>query len=585
MEHAPDLEATRAEVAPPPAPPLAEAIAPGLFRFRDQRFERLVESLTDMAGVLDAQGRWVWASPAYRRFRGPGPDRGDTVRRFVHPDDQEIVRLALARVLQGDQAQITATYRAWSGADQRWVWHETTCVDHRDDPLVEGLVLSTRDVTRRVEAEEALRQQALHDSLTGLPNRTLLRDRLESAGTRARRHARPFALLFFDLDHFKEVNDSLGHSAGDVLLVTVAERLRAAVRDEDTLARLGGDEFVLITEELHDRTVDDEVESLCELVSTTVAEPVRLGDRLVGIGASIGVVVSHGYDSVDDVLRDADVAMYEAKDAGRGRWVRHDSWMSERAQAHFEARTLLASAVDGGAVEVLYQPVVALATGEIRGVEALARIRRPDGTLLGADAFIDIAEETGAILELGADVLGQATSAMASLSADWWISVNVSVRQLVDSDFELTVLEMLGRSGLPADRLVLEITETAILGLDHTEAIETVDRLHAEGVRFALDDFGTGFSSVDRLRHLPVEFIKIDRSFIGRVAVIGSGDLAVVKAILGMSGALGLQVIAEGVEDRVQAEVLDHFGIGLAQGYLFGQPQADLSALTVPAVR
>lgn len=560
-----------------PARPASVTDGQERFRFTEARFERLVETLTDMAGVLDGSGRWVWASPTYRGLLGDGPTPGEPVEQTIHPDERQAVRSTVDRILRGDLPEATETYRLWSSLERRWVWLESSCVDHRDDPAIDGLVLSTRDVTRRVEAEEALRQQALHDGLTDLPNRTLLHDRLERAAARARRHVQPFAVLFFDLDHFKEVNDSLGHATGDDLLVTVAGRLRAAVRAEDTLARLGGDEFVLVAEQLHDRTVDEEVEALCELVASTVAEPVHLADRVVEIGASIGVVVSRGYDPAGDLLRDADVAMYEAKDAGRGRWIRHDSWMSERARAHFEARTLVASAVDGGAVEVHYQPVVDLATGEIQGVEALARLRREDGSLLGAEAFIDIAEETGAIVALGAEVLRQATAALASRPVDWWMSVNVSIRQLVDSDFELTVLETLAVSGMTPDRLVLEITETAILGLDQAEAIRTVDRLHAKGIRFALDDFGTGFSSVDRLRHLPVDFVKIDRSFIGRVAVIGSGDLAVVKAILGMAGALGLQVIAEGVEDRIQAEVLDHFGIPLAQGHLFGHPQPDLS--------
>ncbi len=532
--------------------------------------EAVVEQLSDQVYVIGPDGRFSWASPSARALFGVDDFEGAQVGRFMHPDDRDAILAELAGVMAGTApVPEDRTFRVWSQALQEWRWLEATVSDRLDDPLLHGLLVCSRDVTQRVADAAALRHQALHDDLTGLPNRVLLVDRLDGATRRAARAGTDIAVLFFDVDHFKQVNDTLGHAAGDRLLVEVADRVRSRLRAQDTLGRLGGDEFVVVLEGLGELP-EVAVAAICDDLVGALAEPMDLDGRQARMSSSIGVVISDGRDDAEELLRAADVAMYAAKASGRGRWLLHTEAMSAAARARFAVHEHLLGALDGGGVVVHYQPIVSLDTGVPVGVEALARLRGPDGALLLPEDFVAVAEDQGLIGALGTEVL--ATAARATTEASTWLSVNVSASQLATDDFELTVLECLATSGLAPAQLVLEVTESAVLETSNPRTLRNLNRLRASGVRFALDDFGSGYSSLDRLRHLPVSFLKIDRSFVDGLTTVGSGDLAVVRAIVGMAGSLGIPVIAEGVEDELQRDVLVRVGVHLGQGQLFAPP-------------
>lgn len=420
-----------------------------------------------------------------------------------------------------------------------------------------------------------LDDRALHDALTGLPNRALLHDRLTTAGARARRNGTDLALLVFDVDHFKQLNDTLGHATGDRLLLGLVERVRSRLRAQDTFARIGGDEFAVVLEGL-ERPSDPAVATVSDDLVAALARPLELEGHQMRITSSVGVVVSDGTDDPGELLRAADVAMYAAKDAGRARWERHVPALTDAARTRFEVHERILTALDTGGFDVHYQPIVELESGHPVGVEALVRLRTPDGTVLSPGQFLDVAEDHGLIGRIGTEVLMMATRDCVHLSG--MVAVNVSPSQLVDPGFERTVTRALGASGLAPERLVLDVTASATLDSPSAETTRNLNRLHARGVRFALDDFGSGFSSLDRLRHLPASFIKIDRTFVDGLTTVGSGDLAVVRAIVGMARSLEIPVVAEGVEDDLQRGILLRVGVQLAQGHLFSraQPLADL---------
>ena len=428
---------------------------------------------------------------------------------------------------------------------------------------------------------EALRERALHDALTGLPNRGLLLDRITTAALRAVRAGTDLAVLFFDLDHFKQVNDTLGHAAGDRLLVAVTDRVRARLRAQDTFGRLGGDEFVIVLEGL-ERPSDAAVASVCDDLVTALAKPLEVDGHQMRVTSSVGVVVSSGTDAAEELLRAADVAMYAAKAAGRGRWVRHTDALSVAARTRFEVHERMLEALDTGGFDVHYQPIVDLKHGHPLGVEAFVRLRTADGTVLSPDQFLPVAEDHGLIGRIGSEVLAMATRDCVHLAG--MVAVNVSPTQLADPDFERTVVRALSASGLDPHRLVLDVTESAVLETPTPETTRNLNRLRARGVRFALDDFGSGYSSLDRVRHLPVSFIKIDRTFVDGLTTVGSGDLAVVRAVVGMAASLGIPVVAEGVEDELQRDVLLRVGVQLAQGHLFAKAAPLAELLRSPAL-
>jgi diguanylate cyclase (GGDEF)-like protein/PAS domain S-box-containing protein len=438
---------------------------------------------------------------------------------------------------------------------------------------VVGRVWSFRDVTERRRLEDELAHQAFHDSLTNLANQALFRDRVQHAVARLTRNDRRLAVLFIDLDNFKTVNDSLGHTAGDELLVAVAERLRGCLRSTDTAARLAGDEFAVLVEDLE--TVSDAT-VVADRIITVLKQPFTAGGRELFVGASIGIAFATPSSSEGQLLRNADIAMYTAKRRGKGRYEIFEPDMHAAALDRLEIEADLRRALERGELTLDYQPIVALHTGDISGVEALIRWRHPERGLLAPSTFIPVAEETGLIHELGRQVVASACHQARRWQLDYpvapplTVSVNVSPRQLQADGLVEDITAALQASGLPASSLVLEITEGAMM--HDVEA--TIDRLHALkalGVRLAVDDFGTGYSSLSYLQRLPIDILKIDRVF---VAAMESKDTrsSLVQAIVSLAQTLGLQSVAEGVETDAQREVLAQLGCDLAQGYHFARP-------------
>ncbi len=430
-----------------------------------------------------------------------------------------------------------------------------------------------REHRARLEAEtiaERYARDALHDPLTGLANRGLLLDRLEFALARAGRSGGRVGVLFLDLDGFKTINDDHGHGVGDRLLVEVANRLKGVVRSSDLVARLGGDEFVLLCED-----ADDEVEltELAARVATAAAAPWVLGGQPVSVTTSVGVRLAVGGERADVVLRDADTAMYAAKTSGGSRWVVFDRVIGTRAVARAELEADLRQALALAQFTVCYQPVLNLETGQVTGAEALVRWRHPSRGLVMPDEFILVAEESGLIRVLGAQVLQ-----MACRQAVAWgfsqtgrvMHVNTTAIELSAHGFPAAVATTLLTAGLPSSNLCLEITERQLVD-EHPLVQSNLAELRRTGVALAIDDFGTEFASFSYLRRLPVDVLKIDRSFVTHVAETDR-DAAVVAGIVAMARALGIRTVAEGVETAEQAGVLLGAGVDEAQGWLFGRP-------------
>jgi diguanylate cyclase (GGDEF)-like protein len=422
------------------------------------------------------------------------------------------------------------------------------------------------------KGREELRFQALHDSLTGLPNRALFMQHTEHAIARARRRTSTLAVLYLDLDDFKAVNDTFGHEAGDELLIAVAERLRKCLRAEDVAARLGGDEFGILLQERDVAGVNLVVERLSHSFHDSLS--IRAGDMTIGV--SIGVATSEGNEELDELLRQADVAMYAAKARGRGQRRTFGVDVDADQRTPQALRADLQHAVERGEFEVYYQPVVSLETGAIDAVEALVRWDHPERGLLPPARFLDVAEQTGQILFIDKFLLNEACRQVRSWQRhlpgvpNLCACVNLSAKQLEHPWLAEEVAEALRSSGLPAEHLVLEITETALLADTHAAAKE-LQRLKTLGVRIALDDFGTGYSSLTHLVRFPVDIIKIDRSF---VSAIGTGgvrsDLAL--GLVSLNKTLGLKTVAEGIEQTSQLELLRSAGCEQGQGYLFAAP-------------
>ncbi|MCU1372511.1 MAG: diguanylate cyclase/phosphodiesterase with and sensor(s) [Ilumatobacteraceae bacterium] len=426
----------------------------------------------------------------------------------------------------------------------------------------------------RAETEAQLAHQALHDGLTGLPNRTLLLDRLDHALARRERNRADIALLFCDIDRFKVVNDSLGHNIGDQLLVAFAQRFRSVVAPGDTVARFGGDEFVVLIEDI---TSPTHAVQVAQELSEALAQPFLLpAGKEVYLTVSIGLANATDHRTGDAWLRDADAAMYRAKEAGRNRLAEFDTEMRDAAMVRLQVESDLRRAVDRGELVVHYQPVIDLRTGRISGAEALVRWQHPERGLLGPAEFIAVAEDIGTIHDLGRHVLEVAVTSMSELDPlrngrPFQLGVNVSARQLSTGDIDRVVHSVLERTGWPGESLLLEITESALLhGIDGP--MEEMTRLHELGVSLAIDDFGTGYSSLARLGHLPVDQVKIDQSFVAALDRAHDRLGRIVDAVLAIAEALGHQTSAEGVETTAQLDYLRRAHCDFAQGYLFSKP-------------
>jgi diguanylate cyclase (GGDEF)-like protein len=497
------------------------------------------------------------------------------------------------RAIVEDRLVVVEDYRRTSLAIDAWTAQEVRTVAaapvHENGRPVGSLVVSSRSPHRRyAQAEqetilafaehaslaitdarnfdEAMRG-ALYDSLTGLPNRAVFLDRLRHALARARRGGGSVAVLFLDLDHFKSVNDSLGHPAGDELLIGVARRLSDVIRAGDTAARFGGDEFAILLEE----TAHDTAECIARRLLGALEDPFRIAGHDVRIGASIGIV--RGEDEPENLLRDVDLAMYRAKGRGRRRYEVFAPAMRAEALARVEITSALRDAAERDELRLHYQPIVGIEAGAVSGFEALLRWERPGHGLVGPGAFMDVAEDSGLIVPLGRWVLREACRQLAAWQADGFagsIAVNLSARQVQDETLVDDVRAAIAASGVRPEALTLELTETVLM-IDTDETIERLTALKALGVDLAIDDFGTGYSSLQYLRRFPIDVLKIAKPFVDALA--GSDpDVALPRAIIELARSFNLAVVAEGVEHDEQLEALCALGCELGQGYLFARP-------------
>jgi diguanylate cyclase (GGDEF)-like protein/PAS domain S-box-containing protein len=534
-----------------------------------RRFQQAFQSApTGMALVRVDDGRIVDANQSLAEMlrRDVGELVGCTLREFTHPDDVRAAQPHRARLELGivDSFRIDQRYRRRDG---EYVWARTRVSAAEDDGVMLAIT-HIEDVTEQRRAAEQLRYAARHDELTGLPNRSylmhILHDRLATA------EIGDVAVLFVDLDHFKTINDSLGHEVGDQLLQSVATRLRSALRDHDILARFGGDEFIVV--------MQGEPIDVAERLRKAIHPPVVIGEHELFITASIGYSTNHEPGlSPNDLMRDADAAMYRAKARGRDCHEAFEAGGFETGVQALRTSGELRRGIERGEVVPYYQPIVDLASGRVLGYEVLSRWLHPDRGLLPPNDYLPLAEETGVLIELGTRMLRDSLSQLAQWRAvghpfaNCFLSVNVGTRQLVDPNFAEIVVDALDETGIDANSLWLEITETALLS-DVKSATVALRELRSLGLHLSVDDFGTGYSSLTYLKRFPIEAIKIDKSFVAGLG-IEADDTTIVEAVVRLGQSLGLSVVAEGLESPLQLSRLRDLGCDRGQGYLFGRPR------------
>jgi diguanylate cyclase (GGDEF)-like protein/PAS domain S-box-containing protein len=552
------LKGRRALAEPPPAP------------LDDERFRALVQNLADIITIHREDGTTIFESPSAGRILGYGPDGLINRNPFdaIHPRDRRAVQAGFRALVEGLPVTDPIEFR-FRHAEGRWIYLEGVGTNLLQEAGIGGIVLTSRDITQRKLAEQRIRHVAHHDALTGLPNRSLLRDRLAQALTRARQRDELVAVLFINLDRFKTINDSLGHREGDELLQKVATRLRGCLRDTDTLARFGGDEFVAVLAGADDLPVAVAVQRILQVC----AEPYDVAEQPVVVTASIGVAMHPGDGrDPDALLRNADAAMSAAKSAGQGSFRFFTSDLNARAHESLQIEAGLRAAIQNRSFELAYQPKVDLATHAIRGAEALLRWTH-GGRAVPPSAFIPIAEEAGLIMQIGEQVLEMACRQCAEWrrqGLEFPVAVNLSPRQFRQHDLLATIARLLEQTGLPPRCLELEITESTFID-DPASVAADIANLRRLGVAISIDDFGTGFASLNYIRHFPFDVLKIDRSFVEGIPG-EAGNAAIVEAVIMLSNSLGIQVVAEGVETAEQVAVLSAYGCGLAQGYYFSPP-------------
>ncbi len=549
----------------------------GSFALDDQRFRLAFEDNMAAMAVVGLDGKVLRVNDALVEFLERPREQivGTSMMEFTHPDDVGKSRELNRRLDSGEAEQIRIIKRYVRGDGSIAIAEVSKSVakDELDRPLF--AITSIRDITDQQVLTDQLAHQALHDSLTGLANRTLLGDRMNHTLERVRRRGGMIALFLLDLDNFKEVNDTLGHLVGDSLLAAIATRLERMVRASDTVSRFGGDEFVYFAEDVAD--VND-VHAIAARLQMAFAEPFVLSGHVLRQGVSIGVVVCNGEEgrTGDDMFRDADIAMYEAKRLGRDRYVVFDSEMSKRSSLHFKLSQDLKLALSRRELSMHYQPFVNLNSGEVLGFEALMRWHHPEEGLVSPEVFIPLAEQSDLVRHLGVFALETATFEGAqwrelSPTVDGpYIGVNLSARQFHDPNLFEIVKRVLSESGLAANRLALEVTESVALS-DVDTTIGVLDQLKRLEVVTALDDFGTGYSSLAYLARLRPDVIKIDRSFIG-AALDSTFDERVLESLIALCHRLDMLVLAEGIETSRQLALLREMGCSLGQGFLFSPP-------------
>jgi diguanylate cyclase (GGDEF)-like protein len=551
-------------------------------RAQNLRFDAAVNHMAQGLAMFDAEQRLVVCNTLYARLYGLAAEQvrpGTTIRQlleyrhakgvFGNVDFEAFARDWLAEFSK-------ASSRIQELADGRII-----SIVRR--PMLDGGVVSTtEDITEQRRSEARIAHMAQHDALTGLPNRVLFNERLDQALARAKR-GEMVATHMLDLDHFKQVNDTQGHPAGDKLLQMVADRLRTLVRETDTVARMGGDEFAVMQVAISHAT---DATSLALRIIEVLSQPYDIEGQQAVIGTSIGIAVGPGDGvSPDQILRSADLALYRAKGDGRGTFRFFEREMDAQMQARRSLERDLRKALANNEFELYYQPVVDLATNEISSLEALIRWRHPEKGMVRPDTFIPLAEEIGLIVPIGEWAIREACATAASWPEELKVAVNLSPAQFRNPGLLQVIVAALGNSGLPPDRLELEITETILLQ-DSEATLATLYRLRELGVRVAMDDFGTGYSSLSYLQSFPFDKIKIDRSFVKDIAA-SAGSLNIVRAVAALAKGLGMTATAEGVETKEQLDTIRSEGCSEMQGFLFSQPlpAADIERLFLSELR
>jgi diguanylate cyclase (GGDEF)-like protein/PAS domain S-box-containing protein len=579
-------------------------------RENEAYFRTLVQDTSDAILIVGDDGEVSYATPSATSIFGDITVEGEYLWDLVADEERD------------DLVRTLLHLRVGPGLGSRYIDHQLTrrdgvivqvqlrCSDLRDDPTVGGLVLTLRDVTEQRKLESELKHHAFHDALTGLPNRLLFQDRISQQLAAARRDSTTAGVLFVDLDDFKVVNDTMGHSVGDELLVATAERLSGLIRDADTAARLGGDEFALLIGNVADASA---VEAAADRLVQVFGEPFALASGAVLATVTVGVATTQDSADTDELLRHADLALYAAKAAGKRQWRRYQPMLSAGLIKRRELQAALEEAVATSAFTLAYQPIVMLTSGELAGFEALVRWPHPQWGMMQPEQFIALAEETGQILPLGSWVLARATTEIARWRRDPqarnaepnghgrtsegalppcrpYVSVNVSARQFSAPGFVDGVRRILDTSGLEPGALMLELTESVLLRRDERVQSDLM-QLKAIGIRLAIDDFGTGYSSLSYLRELPIDVLKIDKSFVDGIA-ISAQRLALAEGIVQIARTLQLEVIAEGIESELQRDLLISMGCQFGQGYLLAMPMeahraealARIGSRTIPSL-
>ncbi|MDB5028201.1 MAG: putative signaling protein [Candidatus Eremiobacteraeota bacterium] len=553
----------------------ARTIAEDALRDSEARYRLLADRAADMIVCTRPDRTRSYVSPSSQRLLGFSPAELTDIdfANYLHPDDRKRVEAEYARFLLRGGSE-THTYRL-RHKNGNYVWVEAHWESTTDAALANGaapdngiVVSIVRDISERKEAESRIASMACHDALTGLPNRVLLRERLDEARAFVERGGSA-AVLSVDLDNFKSVNDTFGHAVGDALLQGVAERLLRCVRQNDTVARLGGDEFVVVMLGLDNR---EEVARRGQSIVDLLSERYDVDGHQLFVSASVGVTTSPR-DGIrpDQLLTNADVALYCAKSDGRQAYRLFEPSMAVNRQARLDAEGDLRGAIADESFAIFYQPIVSLTSNAIVGFEALARWRHPVRGLVYPNEFIPLAEDTGMIVRLGEWMLRGACRRAAEWPKAVRLSVNVSAIQFRGTKFVGIVRSALEESGLPAHRLDLEITESVLMQ-ESDGALATLNELRSMGVGISLDDFGTGYSSLGYLRSFRFDRIKIDRSFVGDLLQRAESE-AIVRAVVGIGNALGIATVAEGVETRGQLQRLRAHGCSEAQGFLISKPR------------
>jgi PAS domain S-box-containing protein len=569
---------------------------------RNELFALITENAADMIAVIDCDGHRLYNSPAYQKILGYSPDelRSTPSLEQIHPDDRQRVSEA------GEKARLTGRgerleYRI-RHKDGTWrILESTASAIKNTDGQAEKLVIVNRDITERKRAEEMLAHSAFHDALTNLPNRALFLDRVRHALALSQRHpSYKFAVLFIDVDEFKVFNDSLGHTAGDALLIQLGRRLTASLRGADTvsrrrvireagtssddasLARLGGDEFTVLLEDIRDSS---DAIRVAERIQERLGIPFPGDAQEVVITASIGIAFSaSSYSDSEDLVRDAEIAMYRAKRGGKARYQVFDNAMHASAVKRLRLETDLRRGLELGEFRVHYQPIVSLQSGRILGFEALSRWQRPEGLVLPGE-FIGVADETGIILPMNRLLLREACQHLRSWQSQFpsnpplMMSVNITPKQFAQPDLAAQIEVDLEEGGVDPGDLDLEITETIAMA-DAERSGVVLSQLKGLGVHLSIDDFGTGYSSLSRLQSFPVDAIKIDRAFVSKMDT-NVETCEMVRVIIMLAHNLGLTIVAEGVETEEQMNQLTRLECEMAQGYFFSRPADEEAALEV----